>query len=206
MPKTSQWQETADLVARTRRVAATTYACGGHMLVPWDIYMPGDAPRYFGRPDDYADLFGFIRATAGYLAGYETAAIVGPGTSAWGPAPWANEAVQIEKEGLYVFVRAKPGNAGALVAVHLVDWSDSPSRTAVRFDVRRFFGTTGASVRLLGMPKFDAKKHAAAATTGDYSALKEWTQVEVRREGSSMEVSVPPLYPSGILVVEKADD
>ena len=32
-----------------------------------------------GKPEEYADLYGFVRANAEYLDGYEEAAVAGPG-------------------------------------------------------------------------------------------------------------------------------
>ncbi|MBN2449975.1 MAG: LamG domain-containing protein [Lentisphaeria bacterium] len=48
-----------------RRAVAASYALGQLMLVPWDMYMGSDAtgirPRYYGTPEQYGDLFAFIR-------------------------------------------------------------------------------------------------------------------------------------------------
>ncbi|MDP5240428.1 hypothetical protein Q9Q94_12870 [Uliginosibacterium sp. 31-16] len=58
-------------VAATRRQIAGFYALGALPLVPWDVYMPDligpdkqrtAQPRYFGRAEDYADLYRFVRA------------------------------------------------------------------------------------------------------------------------------------------------
>ena len=66
-------------VPETRRTIALSYACGSHIIVPWDVYMPAPkAPRYFGKPEDYADLYGLVRHCAAYLDGYEDAAFVTP--------------------------------------------------------------------------------------------------------------------------------
>ena len=63
----------------TRQTIAMAYACGGHCMVPWDVYMPRDAPRYFGTPEQYADLFGFIRSGSRYFDGYQQAESTGCG-------------------------------------------------------------------------------------------------------------------------------
>ncbi len=81
MPKKSDRDNLEGWCRLTRQTVAMAYACGGHAMVPWDVYMPGDAPRYFGTPEQYADLFGFIRANAKYLDGYEYAGAVGAGLS-----------------------------------------------------------------------------------------------------------------------------
>jgi hypothetical protein len=50
------------------------YAVGGHIEAPWNTYLPTpDARRFFGKPEEYADLFAFVRGTARYLDSYEDA-------------------------------------------------------------------------------------------------------------------------------------
>ena len=65
----------------TRRATAAAYALGHLPLVPWDIYMGSDAtgiqPRYFGKPEEYGDLYRFVKDNAELLNGYETPASVG---------------------------------------------------------------------------------------------------------------------------------
>ena len=51
-------------ICETRRVIATCYANGGHLIVPWDVYLkytPEGSDRYFGKPEEYSDLYGFVR-------------------------------------------------------------------------------------------------------------------------------------------------
>ena len=59
----------------TRKVIATSYSLGMTCQVPWDKWNHGDT-RYFGKPDDYADLYAFIRAND--WSGYVEAAAIGP--------------------------------------------------------------------------------------------------------------------------------
>ncbi len=64
------------------RVAiARIYAMGGQPLVPWDVFVnrgPGQKPmRFFGEPEEYADLYRFVRNNAVLLDGYEALAVVG---------------------------------------------------------------------------------------------------------------------------------
>ncbi|MFI4911913.1 MAG: hypothetical protein ACIAQZ_09635 [Sedimentisphaeraceae bacterium JB056] len=47
-------------VALTRKVIATAYSLGHTCQVPWDKWNSGNV-RYFGKPEDYADIYGFIR-------------------------------------------------------------------------------------------------------------------------------------------------
>jgi hypothetical protein len=52
-------------VPDTRTAIATYYALGANPLVPWDVFMGADSkgakPRYFGKVEDYGDLFAFVR-------------------------------------------------------------------------------------------------------------------------------------------------
>jgi len=68
-------------VAEARLQIARYYALGAAPVVPWDVYMPdvsGSAqPRYFGRLDDYADLYRFVRSNPGLFNGWDQAPVVG---------------------------------------------------------------------------------------------------------------------------------
>jgi hypothetical protein len=56
------------------RVAiAGSYANGVCYIVPWDQFTGVGKPRLFGKPEDYADLYGFVRAVSHHLDGYEAA-------------------------------------------------------------------------------------------------------------------------------------
>lgn len=65
-------------VAYTRRVLGLSYAVGNHFLVPWDVWV-GGSDRFFGKPQDFKDLYAFVRANARWLATYEYAAAYGEG-------------------------------------------------------------------------------------------------------------------------------
>jgi len=58
---------------RTRIAGA--YAVGGNPVIPWDMFIQGTptapASRYFGSPDDFADLYRFVRQNARLLNGWE---------------------------------------------------------------------------------------------------------------------------------------
>ncbi len=53
-------------LVENRAAIASLYALGGQVVVPWDVYDGNDAQgmskRFFGTPEDYADLYGFVRA------------------------------------------------------------------------------------------------------------------------------------------------
>lgn len=61
-------------VATNRRAIAMVYACGGLMVAPWDVYLrstPSGSERFFGRPEDFADLYALIRRHAKWFDDFE---------------------------------------------------------------------------------------------------------------------------------------
>ncbi|MCP4642429.1 MAG: hypothetical protein GY851_18435 [bacterium] len=197
MPKASDWEQRDDLDQRTRQAIAMTYACGGHCMVPWDTYMPGDSPRYFGTPDQYADLFGFIRACAPYLDGYEEAAVVGKsiGEDRYGDALPVTIAVS---ETCYAVVRALPGKANAPAVVHLVDWAASSAPLDAQLHADQFYPGKELDVTLLTPTPYNKEQHDTAEKTGDFTGLARRVPVQVDDAGR---FRVPALGPWGILVV-----
>lgn len=198
MPKKGDRKDLPGWQRRTRQTIAMTYALGGLCMVPWDVYMPHDAPRYFGTGRQYADLYGFVRAAAPWLDGYEYAGTVGKGVkpALYGPA---GPPVSVPADGrLFAVIRAKPGQPDAPVVVHLVDWSDKPAPAKVRLDVRRIVGGERATVRLLTPADFDAARHAQAEKTGDFAPLVREQAIPLAADGS---ITVGPLRPWGILVI-----
>ena len=197
MPKSTQWETTPGLEARTRRTIAMAYACGGHCMVPWDTYMPGDTPRYFGIPAQYADLYGFIHANAAIMNGYEEATAFGKGIrdEHFGDMPPVRI---VDSETIFAVVRVAPGDSSKPVAIHLVDWSDTPAPFVIELDLARFWGDNPFVAELRVPAPYDLDQHAAARDTGDYSALVETTVIEPADAGT---VSLPALNPWGILVL-----
>lgn len=64
-----------------RQGVAASYALGQLMLIPWDMYMGSDAtgirPRYYGTPEQYGDLFTFVRTNRSLFDGFANAPVVG---------------------------------------------------------------------------------------------------------------------------------
>lgn len=182
---------------RTRAVIALAYACGTQVLVPWDVYIATGAPRYFGKPEEYADLYGFARAAAGYLDGYEDAAVLLP--QAPDPRhPRLPIAVRGGSEDLSLFVRAVPGQADAPVVVHCVDTSPSPKPFHLDIDPARFFGDRPVTIDFLAPTRYDRATHEKADETKDFGPLA------ARRRLGSGHVSgceVPAVGPWGLVVV-----
>jgi hypothetical protein len=183
----------------TRRVIATAYACGGHILVPYDVYFGNKQPRIFGKAEEYADLYGFVRANAACLDGYEDAAACGPGladTRYESPQP-----VETNSGNVFAFVRARPGNPASPMVIHLIDWREAPQPFVLRLATGRF--SSGGTVRArLRMPShYDAALHTAACAQKEYAALKKEREMQIMVKGELMEISIPALDPWGALIL-----
>jgi hypothetical protein len=67
--------------SENRAAIAMLYAMGAQPLVPWDVFInkdPEEKPsRFFGSPQDYADLFRFVARNAVYFDNYEEVAVAG---------------------------------------------------------------------------------------------------------------------------------
>ena len=198
MPKKSDREE-LDLWCRlTRQTIAMAYASGGHCMVPWDVYMPRDAPRYFGTAGQYADLFGFIRANSQYFDGYEYAGALGPGIVCDLYGEDGPVRVPAGKP-VCAVVRAIPGEADGAVVVHLVDWSDNPQPLRLTLNPEAFFGDKPLKLTLLTPAPYDKSRHAVAEETRSYGRLSSTTPLD---GGYATSVSLPALGPWGLVVVE----
>lgn len=204
-------------VARMRRGIATAYANAMGFIVPWDQFGGVNSPRIFMAPRDLADLYAFVRGISPYLEGYEDAAAAGPGItdSRWpdrGPVSIMDRAGELS-----AFVRARPGEAGAPIVIHLIDQSDRPRPFGVRLDRRAFPGQGRLDVALLTPASYDAAKHAEVwdaanrlrgpgALTGPeqasaYTPLVIRTPVNAVDEGDAVTLDIPALSPWGALLV-----
>ena len=200
MPKKGDRKDLAGWQRRTRQTIAMTYALGGLCMVPWDVYMPHDAPRYFGTAKQYADLYGFVRGAARWLDGYEHAGTVGKGVTCDRYGQTGAAVTFPTGASAFAVLRAKPGQPDAPVVVHVVDWSDRPAPITLRLDVRRLIGGEGA-VRLLTPAEFDAARHARAEATGDFAPLVREQAVRIRADGT---IALPQLAPWSMLIVTPA--
>jgi hypothetical protein len=201
MPLVFQFRDTS--VANNRRTMAALYAVGAIMLQPWDIYLPGGAPRYFGEPREYADLSGFIRASARFLDGYEDAAVAGPGLveSRYGARPPV--AIAGGSGEAFAFARARPGEPGAPVVIHLVEWAEAPASFTVRLRTA-CFGDTLRLVASRAPTAYRPEVHRRARESGDFSALADETSLTTAIDGEFTTVTVPALHPWGLLILTPA--
>ncbi len=201
MPKKGNRDDLDGWRVRTRRTIATAYACGGLCMAPWDVYMPHDAPRYFGKPAEYADLFAFVHACKDYLNGYEEVAVAGK--------PFQDASSEDTStlrlhtgDGVGALLRARPGDRKAPVVVHVIDWGAEPGRSEIDLHPPRLFACGTLRITLLVPADYDRKAHVAAETSKDYSKLVKQVDVGYRMAGRWARVRLPVLHPWGLLVIE----
>ena len=199
IPMLFQYRDTS--VPNNRRTLATIYANGMNMLMPWDVYMPDNAPRYFGTKEQYADLSGFIRANAKWLDGYEHAFAYGPKVTGKNPA-----ATPVKLEGgsgnAYAYVRAQPGNAKAPVVIHLVEWEQQGKPGKLLIRKASFWGEQKVTATLRVPPAYDASLHDKAQSSGDFSSLAKAIKLTPVPAGEWLSFDIPTLNPWGIVVIQ----
>lgn len=199
-----------------RWIWATSYATGNLYIIPWDQFQNvvldpvtrvpripvNKLPRIFIAKEKLADLTGFVRANADVLDNYEDAAVGGYDLQDTRFGTDAPVSVAGGSGKLSAFVRAKPGDANAPVAIHLVE-KDKGAPTTLRLSTARFFGKQKFKVTLREPLPYDAALHAQAENEKRYRSLLRETILPTTTDGASTLVSVPALSPWGILVVEK---
>jgi hypothetical protein len=186
-----------------QKMIAATYACGGNMIVPWDVWQGGGKDRYFGKPEQYAPMYAFARASSGWLDGYEDAF--------YATSQDDTRFIEVEKlpvsfddyyRQIHAFVRAKPEDERAPVVVHLIDWHVLMEPFSIRLNERRFFKKGIASIELWTPVEYDKSLHEEAETSGDFSKLVKKETMDFEREGNLLRLKIPKLERHwGILVV-----
>jgi hypothetical protein len=226
-PKANSAEPMEYMKPLTRAVIGHAYAMGGWLAAPYDLFIGTGIPRYFGKPEDYADLYGFIRANAEYLDGFERAAYAG----AWLGDQTAGNVLLIEggSGGVYAFARTRPDQPEAPIVIHLVDWGEELEFVEGRFrdqagfnsvsykrggkapfklEVRmaNCYGDRSFAARLLTPPLYNKQTHWQAERTGDYSALRESRPIEFQAQGEYAAFRIPKLQPYALLVLEPDED
>ena len=188
---------TTESVDINRRSIAMASSTGMSMIVPWDVYM-GSKPRYFGTPEEYADLYGFIRGCAEILDGYEHAGVF----SAAGDSSDLYEGevpVQvIGSDQVFASIRVVPGNKRKPAIIHLVDWSENPGAFELLINPDRFYGKRKVRIELWTPAPYDAEVHDIVAKTNDFAPL---VQKRTIASGDIKNVSIEKVEPWGILVL-----
>lgn len=196
------------IVSSSRKLIGLSFALGAQNLAPWDVYWAADLPRYFGTPQEYADMYGFVRANPLILDDQESAYDFGPSIS---DSRWtsANRPALIENSSGQVccFVRAVPGNPNRPASVHLVDWADTPSAFTLKLRMAAFYGSgEWPTVYLYRPPAYNAAVHEQAETTGDYSTLSTRSVLGYSIQDGFYVLNIPALDPWAVVVVERAPD
>ena len=195
-------QETEDWVRHTRQTIATVYALGGHIEMPWDTYLPTpDAQRYFGRPENYADLTALVRGLARFLDDYSGAYVAGCGVQDGNGRDEPQPLRLLDTaRGVLASVRAVAEDPAAPLVIHLIDWRDEPQPFSLSVRPQAFFGSAPLQFRLFTpVEPYDAAAHERAFRTGDYAPLVR--QQELAR-GWESTLRLPALTPWGVLVVQ----
>lgn len=182
-----------------RLMIAGCYATGMHFMVPWDQFGGVNKPRVFSRPEDMADLYGFVRANAALLDGYEDAAAVG--YRLMDPRCSTTPVLSLEgAERVGAFVRARPGDATAPVVVHLIEWG-KPGAFKVRLHARDFFKDGDLAVALHTPAPYDRQMHENAEISRQYTSLSCSSILQTAADDGWLTVEIPALKPWGMLVV-----
>lgn len=185
-----------------QKLIATTYACGGNQLVPWDVWLGGGKDRYFGKTGVYAPLYGFVRANARWLDGYEDAFY---GTSQDDPRYVNVDQLPVSfgeyRKQIHAFVRAKPGDVSAPVVVHLVDWEVLTEAFTLRLNERRFFKKGVKSILMLQPVEYDETLHREAESSGDFSKLSASQRLSFQRKGHLLTVQIPKIEKHWVILI-----
>ena len=191
---------------------ATTYAMGAHLLVPWDVWIP-NSPRVYGKPQEYAHFYGFVRAMPEYLDGYGEAFATGYDL----PKP-GSDLVTIDGEKAIALVRAKPGDAKAPVVIHVVDYTYRPY-AGRRLTVSKSalgFGDKIKATLYTPVPYNKALHEkvnkAAEALRGDamrgaaqakaFEPLRKAQPLEIKDTNGTIVITLPKFGIWGIVVIE----
>jgi len=169
-------------VGLTRKVIATLYALGSHLIAPWDVYLrstPEGSDRYYGKPEDFADLYRFVRTSEALFDSYEDAFFSADGfdDGRYRDTP----PVTVANGNWVVSVRAVPADPAAPVVIHLVNWSGAES-AEVRIRKSRVF-PGGNPVFTLMLPDGTNTSLEAASENDSYilqlPSLSPWALIKV---------------------------
>lgn len=106
-------------VALTRKVIATSYSLGMSCQVPWDKWNAGP-DRYFGLPEEYSDLYAFVRANN--WAGYEEVGSIGPEIETKSPKLEGLLSIEGGNGYVYAFLNLDRSDMQRPPLLFLVDW------------------------------------------------------------------------------------
>ncbi|MCS7239073.1 MAG: nucleoside hydrolase, partial [Thermoguttaceae bacterium] len=178
----------------TRCAIATSYACGGHLIVPWDVYTGPNKPRYFGKPEQYADLYQFVRRNQHLFDGFQEVAARIPGELSSDEIIWHIEGGNT----VLGVLRAKPGDSRCGVVIHLVDWAEKPAGLTLWIDSRPIGRPMTATLYRPGQKPEDVPvlwgRHMIEEVVAlTLPALDPWGVIWLRPTGDKTEKQVVPI-------------
>ena len=195
------------LIPEYRRFAASSFAAGGHGLVPWDVYViPEDytvpsAGRFYGTQQDFSPIFGFVKAMSHYLDGYEDAGLF---QTVRADLRYQAQPVFIENNpSASLFIRAKGGPQDPVV-IHII--RKDPANTApftISLNPDAFFGTP-IKKTLYTMRPYSATVHDTARSTKNFSTLAVDATTTAMADVRLTQIQIPSFDLWAILVLEPA--
>ena len=194
-----------NILSFTRSSIATTYAMGGLMMVPWDVWQKNDGgPRYFGSAAEYADLYGFVRAVPELFESYETVFCRGGGipTSVY-DFKESPIVLQGDHDGVVAVVRCKPKSEIDPIVIHLIDWNESePFRLII--DQTQFFHGSSIVLDLLSPTEYDKELHESVLGSSDFGRLVRTQRLKPERHpDGNLRFQIPALHPWGMVRVSR---
>jgi hypothetical protein len=194
--------ERADFTADLRRHIATAYAIGTIPLVPWCVYMGAGLPRYYGKEENYADLFHFVADNSHHFNEYEQLVSVSgidmlsriyswlPNRELTYDKSLPEARVWLNHDNTFAFARR--ASSEHKVVIHLVDWNSEPAGLEVTFNPMALVGTDTADVRLIrpNSGPVDFPEYAGESIT--IGALDPWGILVVEANHQSSEKLVAP--------------
>ena len=206
-------------VWRNRSIAGLAYGTGGNCIVPWDswLHLPAGG-RYYGSPEEYADIFGFIRSSSLLMEGYQTAFDYMPAYS--DTRYGGNKVVTITgNTRAFAYMRVVPGDSSAAVVIHLVDWRESAASQPLTVNIKSEYLFSGQDfgIYLVEPEKFNSTVHDDVIAKADaflkpgtfrgamneavYKPLRKITRLTPVRNGSQVSVSLNSIPTYAMLVL-----
>ncbi len=115
--------------------------------------------------------------------------------------PTGRVAVRGGSGNVWAFVRARPSEPEAPVAVHLIEWGSESKPFVLALQNASFFGPKPLSLQLSVPAPYDRAAHRKAEDSGDFSPLARAVELEPKTKEGLTLVEVPPLNPWGILLI-----
>ncbi len=184
-------------VALSRKLIGTTYGLGINPVVPWDVWIKGTS-RYYGKPEEYSDMYGFVRAEPELFDGYSLVTV-----ESFDIKDENDDLIKMEVgKKVFAAMRAVPGDLSRPVVVHLVDWAEKGDGFKVAISEDKLPFDIG-EVRLYRPVEYDKKMHEEVQKSGDFSKLSEVSSLDYTRKEGKLVLELPEIEPWAIMVLRK---